>query len=287
MTVAQLFEKGKSLLKENNIENYANEARWIFEAVFECGREYLIFHSEDETETEKTERYLELTTRRASGIPVQYVIGSWDFYGETFSVGEGVLIPRPETEMLVDFAADYLKNKLNPVIIDLCSGTGCIGLSVAKSFSDSKVFLVEKSEKAFEYLKINLEKFGCKNATAINGDIFEGFESFDIPEPDLILSNPPYIESAEIPSLQSEVLLEPSMALDGGSDGLDFYRAINEKWLPYCKGAIAVECGEGQTERIEKLFSSFCGNTQSLADFNGIKRVVLGYIGQERKINDF
>ena len=192
MTVAQLLEKGKSLLKENNIENYANEARWIFEAFFECGREYLVFHSEDETETEKTELYLELIKQRASGVPVQYVIGSWDFYGETFSVGEGVLIPRPETEMLVDFAVDYLKNKTNSVIVDLCSGTGFIGLSVAKTFPDSKVFLVEKSEKAFEYLKINLENFGCKNLTAINGDIFEGFESFGIPEPDLILSNPPY-----------------------------------------------------------------------------------------------
>ncbi len=283
MTVAQLLEKGKSLLEKYGVDNYANEARWIFESVFECGREYVIFHSDDEADSENAVRYIELITCRASGAPVQYVIGSWDFYGETFSVGEGVLIPRPETEMLVDFANEYLKDKTNPVVIDLCSGSGCIGLSVAKSFPDSKVFLVEKSEKAFEYLKINLENFGCKNVTAINGDIFEGFESFGIPEPDLILSNPPYIESAEIPSLQSEVLLEPSMALDGGNDGLDFYRVINEKWLPYCKGAIAVECGEGQTERIEEMFSSFCGNKQSLTDFNEIKRVVLGYIGQERK----
>ena len=282
MTVRQLFEKGKTVLKNNNIENYANEARWIFEAAFECGREYIIFHSDETADKEKSTRFLEMINRRADGEPVQYVIGSWDFYGETFAVGEGVLIPRPETEMLVDFALDYLKDKSEPVIIDLCSGTGCIGLSVANNLPSAKVFLVEKSDKAFAYLEKNLECFDCKNVTAIKGDIFDGFEFFDIPKPDLILSNPPYIESKEIATLQSEVLLEPSMALDGGEDGYDFYRVITEKWLPHCKGAIAVECGEGQTKEIEKMFSSVCGRTQSLTDFNEIARVVLGFIGQER-----
>ena len=280
MTVQQLFENEKNVLK--NIENYANEARWIFEAAFECGREYIIFHSDETADEEKSARFIEMINRRADGEPVQYVIGSWDFYGETFAVGEGVLIPRPETEMLVDFALEFLKDKSEPVIVDLCSGTGCIGLSVANSLPSSKVFLVEKSDKAFVYLKKNIENFGCKNVTAIKGDIFDGFGFFDIPKPDLILSNPPYIESDVIETLQSEVLLEPSMALDGGEDGYDFYRVISEKWLPHCKGAIAVECGEGQTKEIEMMFSSFCGKTQSLTDFNDIERVVIGYIGQER-----
>lgn len=283
MTVEQLFEKGKTILKDNKIDNFANEARWIFEAAFECARDFMIFHSDESADDKKSIRFLEMINRRANGEPVQYVIGSWDFYGETFFVGDGVLIPRPETEMLVDFALDYLKEKPNPVVIDLCSGSGCIGLSVAENIPSSKVFLVEKSDKAFAYLQKNLDNFGCENATAIKGDIFSGFESFDIPEPDLILSNPPYIESAEIASLQSEVLLEPSMALDGGIDGLDFYRAITDRWLAYCKGAIAVECGEGQAETIERMISSFCGKTQVLTDFNGIERIVIGFIGQERK----
>lgn len=282
MTVQQLFENEKNVLKNKNIENYANEARWIFEAAFECGREYIIFHSDETADEEKSARFIEMINRRADGEPVQYVIGSWDFYGETFAVGEGVLIPRPETEMLVDFALEFLKDKSEPVIVDLCSGTGCIGLSVANNLPSSKVFLVEKSDKAFVYLKKNIENFGCKNVTAIKGDIFDGFGFFDIPKPDLILSNPPYIESDVIETLQSEVLLEPSMALDGGEDGYDFYRVISEKWLSHCKGAIAVECGEGQTKEIEMMFSSFCGKTQSLTDFNDIERVVIGYIGQER-----
>ncbi len=282
MTVAQLLEKGKNLLKNNNVDNYSNEARWIFESVFGCGREYIIFHSDNVADAEKSAHFLELIERRANGEPVQYVIGSWDFYGETFFVGDGVLIPRPETEMLVDFAIGYLKDKSNPVVFDLCSGSGCIGLCVAKNIPQSAVYLVEKSDKAFDYLKKNIESFCCKNVTAIKGDIFSGYDAFNIPKPDLILSNPPYIESDIIPGLQSEVLLEPSMALDGGKDGLDFYRAINEKWLPYCGNAIAVECGEGQAESIEKIFSSICGNTQLLTDFNNINRVVLGFVGQER-----
>ena len=282
MTVQQLFEKGKLILKNNNIDNFANEARWIFESAFECGREYIIFHSADSADSKKSDRYLEMINRRADGEPVQYVIGSWDFYGETFCVGDGVLIPRPETEMLVDFAIEFLKDKNYPIVIDLCSGTGCIGLSVAKKLPQSKVYLIEKSEKAFEYLNKNLSYFGCNNVTAIKGDIFDGFDFFDIPEPYLILSNPPYIESSEIKTLQSEVLLEPEMALDGGDDGLDFYRAIKDKWLPYCKGAVAIECGEGQAESIRTLFFDFCDKTELMTDFNDIERVVIGYIGQER-----
>ena len=112
--------------------------------------------------------------------------------------------------------------------------------------------------------------------------MFDGFEHFGLPVPDLILSNPPYIESAEIPLLQKEVLKEPAMALDGGEDGYDFYRALAEKWLPFCKGAIAVECGENQTEIIENLFSELCAEVYSEKDFNGIGRTVCGVIGTER-----
>lgn len=283
MTVSELLRKGTDLLKKQNIENYSNEARWIFESVFECGREYTVFHGNDEADCQKETCFIEKIIRRANGEPVQYVIGSWDFYGETFSVGKGVLIPRPETELLVDFALEYLKDKNNPVVFDLCSGSGCIGLSVAENNPSAKVFLIEKSPDAFDYLEKNLQNLSCENATAVSGDIFDGFEKFALPEPDLILSNPPYIESKEIPSLQSEVLFEPSMALDGGADGYDFYKAINEKWLCYCKGAIAVECGEGQAEIIEEIFHLYCCETHLVTDFNDIKRVVIGYIGTERK----
>lgn len=274
MTVSELLNKGRELLKDK--ENYMNEVRWIFEAVFECGREYAVFHADDEADRNKADEFIKKINQRASGMPVQYVIGSWDFYGESFSVGEGVLIPRPETELLVDFACEYLKDKNNPVVIDLCAGSGCIGLSVARLNPDTKVFLVEKSPDALRYLSQNAERFNLPNAEIICGDIFNGFDFFNIPKPALILSNPPYINSDEIAGLQSEVLLEPSMALDGGEDGLDFYRAIAEKWLPYCGGAIAVECGEGQADLIRMIFSKQCAETCSIKDFNDIERAVIG-----------
>lgn len=276
MTVRELFNYGRNILEENSVENFQNEARWIFESVFKCKSEYLIIHSSDFADEILSEEFISKINQRASGVPVQYVIGEWDFYGETFFVGDGVLIPRPETELLVDFALEFLKNKTSPVVIDLCSGTGCIGLTVARLLPNAKVFMIEKSDKAFSYLEKNKEKFSLDNAIIIQGDIFDGFEKYDIPEPDLILSNPPYINSDEIASLQAEVLREPAMALDGGTDGLDFYKAISDKWLNHCKGAIAVECGEGQADDIRKIFSQHCSETSSVLDFNEIERVVIG-----------
>ena len=275
MTVAELLEKGCSLLMQAKADNFRNEARWIFESVFDCGREYIIFHSDDETDSAKAAKYIEMINQRASGIPVQYVIGSWDFYGESFSVGEGVLIPRPETELLVDFALDYLKGKKNPVVYDLCAGSGCIGLTVAKNCPQANVILIEKSDDAFKYLKKNFEKVGAENARLIHGDVLLGYDAFDLPKPDLILSNPPYIETAEIETLQAEVHYEPIMALDGGADGFIFYDAIAKKWAPHCN-AVAVECGEGQADSIKSLFSDLFADVYSVKDFNGIDRVVIG-----------
>lgn len=275
MTISRLVEKANNLLSDAGVDNYRNEARWIFESVFRCGREYTIFHSDDIADESKSAEFLDKISQRANGVPVQYVIGSWDFYGESFFVGEGVLIPRPETELLVDFALEYLKGKKNPVVFDLCSGTGCIGLSVAKNCPEAEVFLVEKSPDAFSFLKKNHESFACGNARLICGDILEGFEAFDLPRPELILSNPPYIESADIEGLQAEVHYEPVMALDGGESGFIFYDAIAEKWASYCN-ALAVECGEGQAKSIESVFNKLFADVYSVKDFNGIERIVIG-----------
>ncbi len=280
MKISELLSHASKLLCEAGVENARNEARWIFEAAFECGREYPVLHGDEEAEPAKAERFVQMIESRADGMPVQYVIGEWDFYGEGFRVGEGVLIPRPETEMLVDFALEFLKDKKNPVIYDLCAGSGCIGLSVAKNRPDASVYLLEKSEAAFEYLSENKRLLGCGNAALISGDLFDGPDAFDLPAPDLILSNPPYIETDEVPLLQKEVRKEPAMALDGGKDGYDFYRAIALKWLPRCRGAIAVECGENQTEKIEKMFTAECIRVFSKDDFNGIGRMVCGYVAE-------
>ncbi len=214
--------------------------------------------------------------RRIKSEPLQYILGMWEFYGNSFCVGEGVLIPRPETEMLVDIALDFLKYKNNPVCIDLCSGSGCIGISVAKTVKNADVTLLEKSGKAFEYLQKNVKLNGVDNVKAIKGDLFDGCKQLNGLECDILLSNPPYIRSDVIPSLQKEVQAEPIMALDGGEDGLDFYRAIVEKWLGCVKpdGMVAVEIGDEQGSQVKAIFKKYFSDVEVVKDLYGNDRVV-------------
>ena len=220
-------------------------------------------------------KILDAILRRENHEPLQYIIGNWDFYDMTFFVGEGVLIPRPETELLVDFTLEKIKDIKSPVIYDLCAGTGCVGLTIANHRKDAKVYLFEKEENAFSYLKRNKEKYSLDNAIIIKADIFDYDLSFT-PMCDVLLSNPPYIETDEIQSLQKEVHFEPLSALDGGEDGLIFYRVICDKWLKQVKnnGFIAFECGEEQSTKICDIFKDKISSTSVLFDFNDIDRIV-------------
>ncbi len=217
-------------------------------------------------------RLADMLWRVKAGEPLQYVLGKWDFFESEFYVGEGVLIPRPETEELVSLCLKYADKNKELVIYDLCSGTGCIGVSLAKKLPLSRVYCIEKSEKAFEYLKKNSE--GVINVKAILGDINN---DFDMPKADIIISNPPYIKSSDIPSLQSEVLLEPETALDGGADGLDFYRIINDKWADKMKdGAMLfLEIGNEQGREITSVLTNF-KNVEIHKDLYKNDRMVTG-----------
>lgn len=205
--------------------------------------------------------YFGLVARRAAGEPLQYILGNWEFYGLPFAIGPGVLIPRPETEMLVELVLNA--NGENATIIDLCAGSGCVGLSIAHHLPHAQVHLVELSDAALPYLKQNAASHS--NVTLHHADAF----SLNL-KANIVVSNPPYIATHELAGLQQEVQHEPAMALDGGADGLDFYRKLAQHWLPQCD-VLAVECGDGQAEDIVQLF----GGGQILQDFNGIGRVVL------------
>ncbi len=199
--------------------------------------------------------------------------------GLTFNVGPGVLIPRPETEILCEYVIEKIKNITEPVVVDLCSGSGCIGLSVAYYNKNAKVFLVEKSNEALLYLRKNLEKLNLKNVTVIHGDVFKVKGLTDaLPVADIIVSNPPYIRSNEISHLQTEVQKEPVMALDGGKDGLDFYRCLCCEWTRHLKksGIMALECGEDQANDIAELFFKNSLEHKIIKDYNNIDRIVLG-----------
>lgn len=272
MTIKELFSFCSEKLDFSDSPEF--EATCIFEDILNIPKSKIFF--DDTKVTDEQINIIEsVVNRRKSGEPLQYILGEWDFYDMTFNVGEGVLIPRPETEMLVDFALEKIKDIESPVIYDLCAGSGCIGLTIANHRKDAKVFLLEKEDNAFKFLQSNKEKYNLDNAQIIQGDLFD-FDFSQIPQADIILSNPPYIPASEIEGLQKEVHFEPITALDGGIDGLDFYRSIAEKWISKIKngGYIALECGEEQSESIINLFSGKYSEKQVICDFNNIDRIV-------------
>lgn len=192
------------------------------------------------------------------GEPLQYVLGKWDFYESEFFVGKGVLIPRPETEELTDLAVKYAKKISEPLVYDLCSGSGCIGISIAKAVSNSDVYCVEKSADAMTYLLKNAH--GVSNVHPISGDVLNAasFENIAENSIDIIVSNPPYIKTDDISGLQREVQFEPREALDGGADGLDFYTYIAREWKKFLKpnGILLFEIGNEQADTVSQLLEA-------------------------------
>ncbi len=279
MTIYEIYNEMVLWLESSHIDQAQLEARFIIEDVL--GLSYSDFLvKKDEKITDKQEQtIMDMVKERICGKPIQYILGKWEFFGEEFITNAGVLIPRPETEILVQKVLDEIKNLKNPVIFDLCSGSGCIGISIKNNRKDAKVILVEKSTEALKILRQNVEKFGFETEVeVIQGDILTLGAEFDkLPRPDIIVSNPPYIKSCDMLSLQKEVLQEPKMALDGGEDGYIFYEKLAELWLPMInQGAILIECGEEQAQTIEKMFARTCGQTQIVNDYNNIERIVIG-----------
>ncbi|MCR4926232.1 MAG: peptide chain release factor N(5)-glutamine methyltransferase [Clostridiales bacterium] len=276
MILKDLYSFCLKTLKNGNIEDAEFEAGIIFEESTGLRKTDLILKGENAVDDKQIKTAENMLQRRLKREPLQYIIGHWEFMGLDFEVGEGVLIPRPETEALVEFAIEFIKEKPDAVVFDLCSGSGCIGLSVAEFCPQASVYMLEKSDNAFKYLKKNLKKSSSKSIKAIKADITKGFDYFSqLPKPDLILSNPPYIISDEIPSLQAEVQFEPVMALDGGSDGFDFYKCLCDEWFAKITDlTMAVECGENQAFEIEQMIKQYTSNTQIIKDFNNIERIV-------------
>lgn len=280
MTVFELYKSCRAELEGAGIENAENEARFIVQKSLECDETAFLLSKNASAEPHVIDRAVSMTRRRLKKEPLQYILGEWDFFGYTFKVGEGVLAPRPETEELCSLVLERIKDTEKKLsVFDLCSGTGCIGISLKKTRPDLDVYLVEYSDEALGYLSENRMRLGvARSVPAIKGDVLLGYEAFGfLPAPDVIVSNPPYIKSTELPSLQTEVTREPKMALDGGEDGLDFYRALAQKWLPFLKsgGFIAVECGEDQAEAVAALFSKLADSISIIKDFNGIDRFVI------------
>ncbi len=279
MTLNAVYKQGEKLLKEANIPDADFDSLYLLEHFFGTDRTALILHGDKTADESLCERFFSAVEERKTGKPLQYIVGKWNFMGYDFYVGEGVLIPRDDTEIVVEAALDFLKDIKNPRVIDLCSGSGAIAVSIAKMFPSSAVVALEYSDLAVEYLKKNIELNGADNVRVFKGDVTKCYEDFENGIFDLVISNPPYIESEEIDTLQPELQFEPRMALDGGKDGLYFYRIISDKWSCKVKkgGMIAFEVGEEQFEPVAELVKK-CGfeNVTYRLDLQGYKRTVAG-----------
>lgn len=275
MTVSELFEFGINELKPFFDDCYKFDCECLFEKIIGVPKIQRIIYPDKTVDDALCQEFFDAVEKRKNNVPLQYILGEWEFMGLNFKVGEGVLIPRPETELLVECANEFLREKNDGVVFDLCAGSGAIGLSVAYFNPNSTVYLIEKFDAAFKYLTENSKQLNLKNVKIIKGDIFD-FSVDLLPNPDVILSNPPYIKNSEIPFLQKEVGFEPDTALKGGEDGLDFYREIFRKWYPLINetGMIAMECGDGQSKDIENIFSKSDNRITVLNDFNDIDRIV-------------
>ena len=200
-----------------------------------------------------------LTARRATREPLQYLCGSWPFLDFELVVGPGVLCPRADTEVVAEAAAQMLAGVQAPKVLDLCAGTGCLGLGVKRFCPEADVTCVEKSPEAFRYLKKNaVSALKQGTAWAVEGDLFTYWQGLPEGELDLIVSNPPYLTAAEMQQLQPEVAREPAMALEAGEDGLVFYRALAEHYQNALRpgGALALEIGWQQREAVTALLAA-------------------------------
>lgn len=258
-------------LSDSGVENAGFEAKQLLEL---CGLSRMKIISDPKDIVPKlteadAKKYLE---RRISGEPLQYILGEWEFYGLPFKVGKGVLIPRRDTEILVDIAKDFLGNNFgNASVLDLCAGSGCIGIALAKTCGANAV-LVEKSEEAFAYLTENIKLNNAESlCRAVLGDCFDEYGEFDV-----IVSNPPYLTRSDMENLQREVSFEPEMALYGGKDGLYFYRKLLKVHVENLRqgGLFAVEIGIGEEKAVMEIFRENGLEPSCEKDTQGIYRVV-------------
>ena len=253
MTIKETIRKGMIILKTNNITEPSIKSRLIMQYVLNKPREYLVVHDKEELTLRQEVNYFKAIKKLCQGIPIQHITNRQEFMKMTFYVDENVLIPRPDTEILVEEVIKIAKKINAKKILDLCTGSGAIAISLAKYINKSNITAVDISKKALNVAKLNAKNNEVEDRIIfVESDLFKNLkkEKYDI-----IVSNPPYIKKEVLKKLDKEVQKEPNLALDGGYDGLDFYRKIINKADEYLKfnGYLCFEIGYDQKEDVENL----------------------------------
>lgn len=271
MTVLESFKKAKEILEKAEVESSAFEVSVMMEDLLGLPKSCEILIPQKTLSQEENNILFNAAKKRADGYPLQYIVGNWEFWGRKFLVGEGVFIPRQDTELLCECAIKYFAKRKAPKLIDLCSGSGCIAVTLSKEIEGADVTAVELYDGAFDYLKKNIE-INNANVNAVKGNALEAFGMFDG-----VISNPPYVTKTEMENLQKEVRYEPVSALSGGDDGLYFYRQIIHNWYSHInpKGFIAFEIGDGEGDAVSQMLrgEGFFG-VQVWENYDGLERTV-------------
>jgi release factor glutamine methyltransferase len=292
-TIEKLLKDGLNMIEKRDYNNPFLDVQLILSHLINKDRIYLHMNKDEEVKSDVSKKYYDMVERRNIGYPLQYMINSQEFMGLDFFVQEGVLIPRSDSEILVEKILNLvnnteLRNKtIN--ILDIGTGSGAIALSLGYFLKNSLVTAIDISDIAIETAKINADKLGLSNVLIKKSDVFGDIKNVKSNEKyDIVVSNPPYIEKSVIENLQTEVSkYEPKLALDGGVDGLDYYRRIVEVYgcIHSDKSILSVEIGYNQKKEVLKIFedAGIFSFIESDKDLSRNDRVVTGYLGMESK----
>lgn len=283
MNINDLLIYGRKYLLETNIENKPLKIRLLLEHILQMNKYELVINHTKEIDEYKIRNFEIGLEKIKNNIPIQYIINNQEFMKMNFYVDENVLIPQPDTEILVEAVINYCKNITNTIpnknikILDLCTGSGAIAISIAKYVENTEIIATDVSTKAIQIAKLNAEKnLVHTKIKFIESDMFSNIndENFDI-----IVSNPPYIETDIISTLNVEVQKEPLLALNGGPDGLNFYRLIINNGGKYLKnnGKLFLEIGYNQKNSLFNLInnSAIFSNPSCIKDFGNNDRVII------------
>ncbi len=275
LTIKQTLTKGTIMLKNSNIESPKLKARLLLQYILKKSRQYLIVYDNQEVDKKAQWEYFVNIEKLTKGMPLQHITHTQEFMKMDFYVDENVLIPRPDTEILVEETIKISQTMERPKILDLCTGSGAIAISLKKYIPSAQVYAVDISKKALEIAKKNAHRLEAE-VKFIESNLFEKIknEKFDI-----IVSNPPYIKKSDINYLSQEVQKEPQIALDGGYDGLDFYRKISYQAIDYLKfgSYLCFEIGYDQKEEVLEILKGIEHYTKTYCkkDLCGNDRVVI------------